>query len=134
MSDQKPVQTSNITNVDDFIQELNAGIFIEQLGLVLSAAALATIVNGSGNRKGKVSVDFTFQQIGGNDQVVVTTKLSSSMPTKRGKKSEENAADTPMFVGKGGVLTIDAPRESLTGQFSLKQENELPGKVVRSVG
>jgi len=133
MSDEKQVQRSNVTNVDDFIQELNAGIFVEQLGLVLSAAALATVINGSGNKKGKVTVDFSFQQIGENDQVVVTTKLSSSMPTKRGKKSEENAADTPMFVGKGGVLTIDAPRESLTGQFNIDHENERPSKV-RSVG
>ena len=136
MSEQKPEERSTQTNVNEFIGELNAGILVEQIGIALSAAALATIINGLG-KKAKVSLDFTLTQIGENDQVVITTKLSTAMPTKRGKKSEENSADTPMFVGKGGRMTIDAPQESLTGQFNLQQEVELPGKVthvnVRSI-
>ena len=128
MSGQTIQPGSNVTNVDDFVSELNAGVLIDQLGISLSAAALATIANGR-SAKGKVSLDFTFGQIGDNDQVLVSVKLSSVMPSKKGKKSEENTTETPFFVGKGGQLTIDAPKESLTGQFSLQQENELPSKV-----
>ena len=117
------------TNVQDFIGELNAGVLVDQLGLMLSEAALATVINGNGSKKGKVGLEFTFQQIGENDQVIVVARLTKSVPTKRGKKTEENATDTPMFVGKGGVLTIDAPKESLTGQFNLQHEVESPGKV-----
>lgn len=117
------------TNVNDFIGELNAGILIEQLGITLSEAALATIVNGQGSKKAKVNLELTLSQIGENDQVVVAAKLSKSVPTKRGKKTEENVTDTPMFVGKGGKMTIDAPKESLTGQFNLQQEVEQPSKV-----
>lgn len=134
MAEQEVKQPSTQTNVNEFIGELNAGILVEQIGINLSAAALATIINGQG-KKGRVSLEFTISQIGENDQVVISTKLSSSMPTKRGKKSEENTTDTPMFVGKGGRMTIDAPQVSLTGQFNLQQEVELPGKptVVRSI-
>ena len=117
MSDSK-------TNVDDFVGELNAGMFKEKLGLLLSQAALGTIINGTGNKKGKVTVEFSFIQIGENEQVVVSTKLSHSTPTKRGKKTEEDCTDTPMFVGKGGVLTIDQPKESYSGQFGLDAQQD----------
>lgn len=118
MSEQKDSKT----NVNEFLGELNAGILIGQLGLTLSEAALATVLHGKGNKKGKVTVEFSFSQIGENDQVVVSAKLSKSVPTQRGKKSEENVTDTPMFVGKGGVLTIDAPKEDDSGQFNLGAE------------
>lgn len=107
------------TNVDDFVGELGAGVFKEKLAHVISDAALATVMHGIGNKKGKVTIELTFQQIGENEQVVVSHKLSSSIPTKRGKKSEEDTTDTPMFVGKGGVLTIGPPEEDDKGQFGL---------------
>lgn len=115
MSDSK-------TNVNDFIGELNGGSTIEQLGYILSEAALATIINGVGNKKGKVTLDFSITQMGANDQVIVSCKLTKSIPTKRGKKYEENITDTPFYVGKKGILTIDQPQESLSGQFNLKEE------------
>lgn len=124
MSEKQP---ESRTNVNDFIGELNAGILINQLGDTLSEAALATVLHGKGNKKGKVNIELSFTQIGENDQVVVSAKLSKSVPTKRGKKSEENITDTPMFVGKGGVLTIDAPKVDDSGQFQLNHESE--GKV-----
>jgi len=111
------------TNVDDFIRELNAGILKDQLAATLSETALATILHGNGSKKGKVSIDLTFSQVGGNDQVVVHTKISKSAPTARGKKSEENASETSMFVGKGGKLTIDQPKEDNNGQFSLEGQS-----------
>lgn len=126
MTEQK---TDTKTNVVDFIGELNAGILIEQLGIMLSEAGLATILHGKGTKKGKVDLGFTLTQIGDNEQVLVTVKLSKSVPTKRGKKSEENASDTPFFVGKGGKLTIDLPKNSITGQFDLQQQIEQPSKV-----
>ncbi len=125
MSEQKDSKT----NVNDFLGELNAGILVGQLGLTLSEAALATVLHGKGNKKGKVTLELSFSQIGENDQVVVSTKLSKSVPTQRGKKSEENVTDTPMFVGKGGVLTIDVPKEDDNGQFSL--DSKYQGNVRR---
>lgn len=124
-------QKDSKTNVEDFLGELNAGILVNQLGLILSEAALATVLHGKGNKKGKVNLELSFSQIGENDQVVVAAKLSKSVPTQRGKKSEENVTDTPMFVGKGGVLTIDAPKVDDSGQFNLHHQQD--GEKIRSI-
>ncbi|MPW31843.1 hypothetical protein F9L16_23030 [Agarivorans sp. B2Z047] len=111
-----------VTNVDDFISELGAGIFKEKLAHILSQSAMGTILHGDKAKKGKVSIDFTFKRVGDNDQVIISHKLSHITPTKRGKQSEEDVTETPMFVGKGGVLTINQPKEDLSGQFTLQEE------------
>lgn len=131
MSDKKAVD--NLTNVDDFIGELNAGMFVDKLAHLLSNAALGTVVNGTGNKKGKVTCEFSFIRIGENEQVVVSTKLSHSTPTKRGKKSEEDISDTPMFVGKGGKLTIDAPVIEDSGQFTMSIQKDGDKSGIRRV-
>lgn len=115
MSDRK-------TNVADFIGECNAGLLIEKLGYALSDAALSQLSHGIGSKKAKVSLEFTFQQMGDNSQVIVSHKMTTSNPTKRGKKLEEDITDTAFHVGRGGVLTIDAPREDEVGQYDLSQE------------
>lgn len=115
MSDRK-------TDVAEFIGECNAGVMIEKLGLALSDAALAQINHGAGSKKAKVTLEFTLQQMGDNDQVIVSHKLATSTPTKRGKKSEEDVTDTAFFVGKGGKMTINAPEEDDSGQFTLTHE------------
>ena len=110
------------TNVDDFIGELGAGVIKEKIAHVLSEAALATVLHGGKSKKGKVGLEFSFSQVGDNDQIIVSTKISQSIPTKRGKMTMEDATDTPMFVGKGGVISANAPREELRDQFGLVAE------------
>jgi len=111
------------TNVADFIGECNAGILMEKLALALSDAAMSQLNHGIGSKKAKVSLEFTFMQMGDNEQVIVSHKLSTSNPTKRGKKVEEDVTDTAFFVGKGGKLTINQPIEDDAGQFAFSQEN-----------
>jgi len=96
---------------------------MDKLAVSLSAAALSQITHGIGSKKAKVSIEFTFQQMGDNDQVIVSHKLSTSNPTKRGKKFEEDITDTAFFVGKGGELTINQPKEEESGQFTLNSDN-----------
>lgn len=111
------------TNVADFIGECNAGILMDKLALALSDAAMSQLNHGIGSKKAKVSLEFTFQQMGDNEQVIVSHKLSTSNPTKRGKKAEEDVTDTAFFVGKGGQLTINQPKEDDNGQFALDSES-----------
>lgn len=113
---------STQTKVVDFISELNAGMLVEKLGVLLSQAALGTILNN--NKKGKVGCEFTFTQIGENDQVIVTVKLTNSTPTKRGKTTEEDCTDTPFYVGRGGKLTIELPKQNFDGQFALDMQDD----------
>lgn len=112
------------TNVEDFVSGLGVGVIKKKIAHVLSEAALATVLHGNGSKKGKVGLEFSFVQVGENDQVIVSTKITQSVPTKRGKTMMEDVTDTPMFVGKGGVLTIDQPKEDNSGQFGLKQERD----------
>ena len=109
------------TDTTEFLRELGAGAFEPKLAHTLSEAALATIINGQGKKKAKVNLEFTIAQVGDNDQVIVSHKIAASMPTKRGKKSEEDTTETPFFVGKGGCMTINQPKEDNSGQFALKQ-------------
>lgn len=121
---------SEETNVDDFISELGAGIFKEKLAHALSQAGLSAVNHGDGKRKPKVTIEFTLEKIGDNEQVIISHKLAYSTPTKRGKRSEEDTTETPMFVGKGGVLSINQPREDDNGQFSLAK-NEDPVRRIK---
>lgn len=127
-------EESRETNVTDFVDELEAGVLKAQLAAALSDAALKTIVHGG--RKAKVTLDFTIAQIGDAEQVMVTHKLSSAIPTSRGTKKEDGQASTPMFVGKGGKMTINMPKEERTGQFSLQseQDGQPPRRVVDIAG
>jgi len=132
MSDKKEID--NLTNVDDFLGELNAGMFIDKLAHLLSNAALGTVLNGQGNKKGKVTCEFSFSKVGENDQIIVQTKMSHSTPTKRGKKSEDDVSDTPMFVGKGGKITIAPSKIDNQGQFSLAAEEKKNIRPLRTIG
>ena len=112
------------TNVEEFIGELNAGIFREKLAHVLSECALGTVTHGNGKKKGKVTIELTLNQVGENNQVIVSQKLASITPTKRGKKSEEDTTETPMHVGRGGAMTATPPKEENSGQFTLEKQSE----------
>jgi len=106
------------TNVENFLGELEAGVFKEKFAHLLSDVALGTVING-GKKKGKVTVELTLSQVGENNQVIVQSKLSHITPTKRGQKAEVTVNETPFFVAKGGVMQIEPPKEEFNGQFNL---------------
>ena len=111
------------THVHDFIDELGAGVFKEKLAHLLSDVAQGTVLHGGKGKKGKIFIELTLLQIGDNEQVMISHKLGHTTPTRRGKRSEEDLSQTSMFVGKGGEMTINPPKEDNNGQFSLDQEN-----------
>jgi hypothetical protein len=94
------------TNVEDFISELDGGLFVEKLGQALSDVAAGTIDHGKGRKKGKLVLELDIQQIGESHQVQISHTLKVSRPTLRGKATEEDTTTTPMYVGKGGKMTI----------------------------
>ncbi|URQ87697.1 hypothetical protein [Pseudoalteromonas sp. SCSIO 43088] len=110
------------TDVDAFFSELEAGAFKAKLQHMLSEVALGQVIHGGKNRKGKVNIELSFQQVGDNNQVMLSSKVSFTALTKRGAKAETATNETPFYVGKGGVLTIEQPKEEYNGQFSLVQQ------------
>lgn len=111
------------TNVEDFISELDGGLFVEKLGQALSDVAAGTIDHGKGRKKGKLVLELDIQQIGESHQVQISHTLKVSRPTLRGKATEEDTTTTPMYVGKGGKMTIapDAQMDFLKTQATEEQ-------------
>jgi len=114
---------SNERNISDFLEECNASILARQIEAALAGAAMAQINHATGSQKAKVTLEFSFQQMGDNSQVIISHKLSTKYPKSNGTKSEDTATETAFFVGKYGHLTIAPPKEEESGQFNLNQEN-----------
>ena len=110
------------TDLNEFLSECNAGVLAEKISLALSDAALAQVTVAEKGKKAQVGLVFTFQRMGENAQVVISHKISTNIPTKRGKKAEEDTTETAFHVGKGGRLSINAPTDDFKGQYSLSQE------------
>lgn len=104
------------TDPGEFIANLNAGVFANQLGKALSAVAGAVVDHG---KKGQVKVTFDISQIGESHQVRIAHKLEFTEPTKRGSRREDTALETPMFVTEDGLqLFANNP----TGQLFKKED------------
>lgn len=99
-------EPNNITNVPDFFSELDAGIFENKFAAALNDAALGALNNGG---KAKVVLTFDIERLNNSieeKRVRIKHRLSFTTPTPRGKTSEEDTTETPMYVGKRGKLTI----------------------------
>ncbi|EIQ11691.1 hypothetical protein SF285071_1259 [Shigella flexneri 2850-71] len=68
---------------------------------------LSEVASGVMNTKtkGKVSLNLEIEPFDEN-RVKIKHKLSYVRPTNRGKISEEDTTETPMYVNRGGRLTI----------------------------
>jgi hypothetical protein len=91
------------TDAEQFISELDGGVFIEKLGAALSEVAAAVIDTGG---LGRVRIDLAFKQLGNGHQVIVAHKLAFERPTMRGKRAEEDTTSTPMHVGRRGSMSL----------------------------
>lgn len=94
------------TNVPDFLGELDAGVFMNKVSAALNATALGVLNNGG---KGKLVITLDLDRLSNSveeKRVGIKHQLKFVTPTPRGKVSEEDTTETPMYVGKGGKLTI----------------------------
>jgi len=94
------------TNLIDLLDELNAGVFRQQLEKAISDVALGVVTHGDKGKKGSVTVTFDMSRIGESNQVNLTHKLEYRAPTARGKRTEDVTAQTPLHVGRNGRLSM----------------------------
>jgi hypothetical protein len=94
---------SQKTNVSQLLKDLDAGVFEQKIAHALSQVAAGVVDHG---RAGRVQVTFDLKQIGESHQVACVHKLVFSQPTSKGKVSEENTTETPLYVNAGGELTL----------------------------
>lgn len=107
----------------DALGELDCGNFIEKIAAQLSETAMS-VLHTDGKKKGEVTIKLSLSKVGNSDQLIIESAMAHKTPTKRGHKSEIDTTETPMFVGKGGVLSITQPREELSGQYSLQPQSD----------
>lgn len=91
------------TKVEQFIADLDGGVFEEKLSAILSDVAASVINHG---KKGTVSIQLDIKQIGSSHQVQIDHVLKYKRPTSKGSISEDNSTSTPMHVGKRGALSF----------------------------
>jgi hypothetical protein len=91
------------TKVDQFIADLDGGVFEEKLSAILSDVAASVIDHG---KKGTVSITLDIKQIGSSHQVQIDHVLKYKRPTSKGSISEDNSTSTPMHVGTRGALSF----------------------------
>lgn len=96
----------NPTDTTQFFGDLSGGVFEQQLAHMLSDVALGVVLH---KKKGEVVVKFKVAQIADSSQVTIDHEITHKTPTKRGSKGETVGDQTPMFVAKGGALTVMPP-------------------------
>lgn len=95
---------SRMTNVPEFIGDLNGGVFEQLVGRFLSDSAMGVVTNDN-KTKGKVVLTFDLERMADSHQVMVTHKIEATVPTRNGKVIEHNTTKTPMYVNRGGRIT-----------------------------
>lgn len=110
---QRPDTTRAATDVGEFITDLDGGTFEHKLSVALSEVAAAVIDH---ERKGEVTIKFTFSRIDGTHQARCDHVLKYVKPTKDGKAGEEEERSTVLHVGRFGKLSLAQP--SLPGTES----------------
>ncbi len=91
------------THIPTFFADLDIGVFEKKLAHALSDVAAGVIDH---SHAGKITITLDLKQIGNSQQVMVEHKLAFTRPTSKGKISEEDTTQTPMYVGEKGAMTI----------------------------
>lgn len=90
-------------NVADVLADLDAGLFLQKVSRQLQDTALGVAEHG---RKGKIVLTLELERIGESHQLKVKHTAKYTRPTKRGTVVEDDTTETPMYVGRGGRLTL----------------------------
>ena len=111
------------TNIEEFIADLDAGVFAQKMSRALSDVAGNVCDH---ERKGKVTIEFDISMTS-SCQVKVTHTLKLTKPTKRGECTEKDTTQTVMHVNKGGRMTFFPENQdqlfTKTGEVASKEKN-----------
>ena len=107
------------TDIQEVFEELGAGTFKTSLEAIMSKVALGVMVNGTEKPSGSVKIDLTFARKNETEQLAIAYKLSHTLPTSKGRRSEEIRGASVFFVGKNGKITVQAPDQIWNGQYEM---------------
>lgn len=109
MSSTNSETTSAVTDVEEFITDLDGGQFARKLSIAVSRCAAAAVDK---EKDSEVVIKLKFKKIPGTTQVHCQHGLKYVHPTEDGKSSEEETRTTPLHVGKFGKLSL-APENQM---------------------
>lgn len=116
------------TDTKQFLADLAGGVFEQQLAHMLSDVALGVVLHSQSGKRaktGEVTVKFKIAQIADSSQVTIDHEITHKTPTKRGSKGETVGDQTPMFVAKGGEMSIMPPKTNALLQMdAFSQETQ----------
>lgn len=109
--------------VQDMLGDLDGGSLLNQIGHSVHEVAKSVVLHGDGKRKGKVTLELTFEQIKGASQVRIGHKLTFKKLTERGDQTETRENDAPMHVTRTGVTSTPDGQLDLV-EMQRRIENE----------
>ena len=93
------------TNAQQFVADLGAGTFANQLGAAISMVSQGAVQH---NKKGQIKITLDIARIGDSSQVEIAHTLAFVEPTAKGKRAEDTTSKTPMHLNAGGDVTLFA--------------------------
>jgi hypothetical protein len=108
------------TNFPKLLQELDGGVIANVVGLAASNVARAVSYS---DKQGNIKLDLKLKPMGTNNEMVeITCNITVKEPKPgHGTKSEDFQYTSIAFVGKGGKLTYDRPKEDVRGQTIIEE-------------
>ncbi len=93
------------TDAQQFVGDLGAGTFANQLGAAISNVAEGVVLNG---KTGDIIIKLKVKRIGDTRQVTISHTLAFTEPTSKGSRSEDTTSETPMHLNVSGDVTLFA--------------------------
>ena len=93
------------TDHNQFIDDINGGVFAKQLGYAISEVASAVVDN---EKKGEINIKLKLSKGVGKNSLTIEHKLTSIAPLEDGRKAEDHEGKTSMYVNKDGDVTLFA--------------------------
>lgn len=110
-----------MTNIQDTLDQFNAGIYMQQVEAALAETAKASLAYAKKGKPGKLSLTLTILPLetDENDEdedfkrFNVEHAWSYEHPEKRGKSTRIHTTNTVMYISAAGELSILPPEEKL---------------------
>lgn len=99
------MSTKKYTDATQFLADLEGGVFAAKIGAAITEAAKGTI---NWDKQSTVVITLGLKRLGNSRQVMVEHKLAFMQPRERGKITEEETTETPMYVNADGTVTAFA--------------------------
>ncbi|QDP58641.1 MAG: hypothetical protein Unbinned8699contig1000_34 [Prokaryotic dsDNA virus sp.] len=91
------------TDLPDFINDLDGGVFAEKVSRALSDVAAGVVDQ---NKAGDLTLKFKIERIGNSYRVGIKHTIDYEVPEANGSYRQKNTTESVMHVNTGGRMTV----------------------------